>query len=1132
MGQVCGQQYGFRLFGQDEGLLNLTVTAIYQDQQGFLWVGTANGVFRFDGERFTRFATKNGLPAAYIVDVKESSDQTLWVLTHGGLARWTGTGFAKLPLTGDPTIQARNPLGVGKDNEVYVAGESGVFRVRRRGGTWQGERISVGFSEAVLASSDGSLWMVRGERICRRSPGGVKTEYGAEQGIPRERWNELREAPDGSVYARGRTALVRFAPEGMVQVEPVEEGGALSINKEGALMINTSAGIAIRDSGGWRSITAANGLPSPEITRILEDSEGSLWLGTAGSGLARWAGKGHWENWTQRDGLSGNNIAAVTVDMQGRVWVSTGTGLSTIAGNKASPLLNHKEVSALEASGESVWVASEYEGLTQYDARTMKAVLYPMPKTRFRRIEADSGGHIWVAAVRKLLVGRRGAGGYSFTSMTPPGADPEELYLDLAATPGGVMWIAATHGLLRYQRGEWRRYNMAHGLRHARLRHVAAHPDGSVLVSYSDALGVTQLHFEGSGAVRQAVHFDTDNGLSSDRIYSIAVQGQERIWVGTDNGVDVLKDGRWLHHSRNEGLVWNDCLHSSMALDHRGGVWIGTTRGLSHYRDGGGKTMPPPPRVAIVSWGLGDRGPVERVEAGEASLHVTLAGLTFVSNRGMRYRYRLWGVDREWVEGRQREIRYPMLAPGKYKFEAYSVSPAGGRSEKPAVLTFEVLAPWWQTGWAMLAALLSLGIFVQAYWYLRMRMIMARQRVLEEAVRVRTQTVEEQKAQIARLLAATEEASRAKSAFLANMSHEIRTPLNGVLGMADLLLLAQRLDGEQESQVVTLRKSALALLALLNDVLDMAKIEAGKFELDHAPFELAECIREVAGLMNGLAREKGVVVETDVAGCAIVAVGDSKRLRQVLTNLTSNAVKFTPRGKVTIRAKTEARDGRARVELAVEDEGIGIAPDRCERIFDAFEQAERSTQRHYGGTGLGLAISRELVERMGGRLQVESVVGRGSTFSFTVDLPVLDAMPVSVAQTPAPLPQRLRILLCEDNAVNQRVAARMLEMLGHHVTVAHNGRVGVALFGQGEFDVVLMDLMMPELDGMDATREMRGMEKGRRTPIIALTASAFREDVERCVAAGMDGHISKPFVQTALVAEMGRVLRGEVTASD
>jgi CheY-like chemotaxis protein len=409
-------------------------------------------------------------------------------------------------------------------------------------------------------------------------------------------------------------------------------------------------------------------------------------------------------------------------------------------------------------------------------------------------------------------------------------------------------------------------------------------------------------------------------------------------------------------------------------------------------------------------------------------------------------------------------------------------------------------------------------------------MVLARQRLLEGAVRSRTATVEKQKAEIEQLLIEARQASQAKSAFLANMSHEIRTPLNGVVGMADLLLLADTLESEQQAQALPLRKSALDLLHLLNDLLDMAKIEAGKLSLELAPFALDDCLNSVANLMSGLAAEKGLTLIVDAGPAPTALLGDSHRLRQVLTNLISNAIKFSTHGAITLRVRSvPCRANHACVEFAVEDHGIGIPADRLQAIFAAFEQAESSTSRRFGGSGLGLAICQELVAKMGGAIHVESEVGKGSRFSFTLELEHLPALPTAAADAPPPattLTPTLRILLCEDNKVNQRVATRMLETLGHHVTIAADGRAAVDHFRQSSFDVVLMDLMMPEVDGVEATLRIRELEEpgAPRVPIVALTASAFREDIERCRKAGMDGFLSKPFVRQSLVDEVARVL--------
>lgn len=1130
------QQYGFRVFGQDEGLLNLTVNSLLQDRHGFLWIGTANGLFRYDGSAFTKFSTNEGLPAAYIAAVGESPDGTIWTVTHGGPARFNGTRFLPLPLPGNPIIQGHSPLAILDAAHLYFATDSGLFLVENRHGAFEPHRVSDGRVNAVLAGRDGSVWFDCGARICRSGPLQPTTVYGPAEGVPTEPWLRFAQATDGTLYARSRTKLLRLNPsaklfESSFPGSHLPPGEALYLVPGESLAAGTETGLALLEDGRCRSVTDANGLPPAPVDAILQDNERSLWLGTAGFGLVRWAGRDRWENWTRRDGLDREAVEAVAADQTGRIWVATGSSLS-ILGHGLTRLLS-APVTAIAARDNFVWTAVESQGLLRWNTQTMTADRFGppngLPPLTVRGLAADDGGAVWIGALQGLYRGRPSPSGFRFERLHPPGANPSDYYFQVAPGATGV-WVASARGLLHFSNGAWRRYGLTEGLRKERILHAAVHPDGSVLVSYSDALGVTRLWFDNSGNVRGVKHYSVAGGMGSDRVYSIAADPKGRIWAGTDNGVDILTGEVWTHQDRNDGLTWNDCMHAAISTEPSGGVWVGTTRGLSHYLAGASLTTPPP-RVAITSWGFGDQGPARQITTRRANFHVNLAALSFLGDRRMRFRYQLAGIDKDWVESTQREIRYAALPPGHYTFQAHSVSTVSGPSAEPVSLSFEILSPWWHTWWATAGAVLLLLTSLRIVWRMRMRLILTRQRALEEAVRTRTETVEAQKEEISRLLAAAEAANRAKSVFLANMSHEIRTPLNGVLGMAELLLLARKLDAEQESHALTLRKSALSLMGLLNDLLDIAKIEAGKFELDRSPFPLADCLRDIASLMGGLARERGLEIKTAIDTGGLVVLGDQARLRQVIINLTSNAIKFTSRGVVTIRAsaKPTGRDS-ARIAIAVEDQGIGISPEERTRIFDAFEQASKTTHLEYGGTGLGLSIARELVQKMGGALQVDSEVGRGSIFHFEIELPLAATAPSDPSSHPAtavpPLPQNLRILLCEDNLINQKVAARMLEMLGHSVTLARDGKESVALFSQSPFDVVLMDLMMPEMDGTEAARSIREFELGRRTPIIALTASAFREDVERCLAAGMDGYVSKPFVQAALINEIHRVLSG------
>ena len=1172
---ISAQQLNLKPYGQEQGLQNLVAQCMLQDRTGFLWVGTQGGLFRYDGSVFRGYFTDSGLPGAWIASLHESKDGTLWVATHEGIARRVGNRFQSFPGLGDYEVWSRSSLASDAQGVLYVATNKGLLVVRPGPTGWRAAFENLGIETGpvlgVHVDSNGSLWLTCRNRVLRidRRPGASTssllagnssvTWFGPTEGVSDQLWHAVRGDSAGNIWLRSPEHLL-VLPKGARRFVPVDQGlpsstydnSVISMDSQGQLFVPTDSGLAMRRDDRWELIDPTRGLLTNSVGCFLQDREGSYWIGLSGAGIVRWVGAGSWEAWTRAEGLSNEAIWSIRRDSSGTLWAGTDYGLNYLPrgervwhwSNEAA--IGRTTIRALTLARDgTIWLGTGRGEVAHLNPGTHQVETFGatagLAGDKVMRMILDSEQRLWVATRSGLYRSSGSLPRLHFDLQSPPDGENHESFTQVVHGTNGDIWAAGNRGLAHFANGQWTRFSTRDGLASSKVAYIAAMQDGSLWISYRVDKPPSHLLFQNGRPVVR--HSTKEAGPRSSHLVFLRRDSRGWLWAGTDNGVDVFDGRSWRHYGRGDGLVWDDCDAESFFADADGSVWIGTSRGLSHFRPPAENPQQQAPTALVTAATFAgraaDTSASPEITYRNRSLQVRFSALTFLNESEVRFRYRLLDLQKDWIETTQRQVDYPGLEHGRYRFEVIARNAEGVWSTTPASFSFRILSPWWKTWWFDASGLLVALAAAWQLWRIRMRHLLEEQDRLEEAVEARTyelvverDTIDEQNREIESLLEQAQAASRAKSEFLANMSHEIRTPLNGVFGMTELAL-ATELTGEQREYIQAAKDSAGALLFVLNDVLDLSKIEAGRLELEPLPFSVRELVAETARLVRYQANRKHLELVCRVDDAVPPSlVGDPVRLRQVLLNLLGNAIKFTAQGRIALSVVPDPEPNRQPaipLRFTVSDTGIGIPAEKQAVIFEAFRQADNSTTRKYGGTGLGLAISSRLVTLMGGRIWVESQPGQGSTFHFTavlqpcpasVSVPEVSRLARAVGEGPARPPSRkLSVLLAEDNPVNQKLAVRLIEKRGHSVTVAANGREAIELAAKDCFDVALMDVQMPEMDGYEATRRIREAEKrsGRHLPIIAMTACAMAGDREKCIAAGMDGYTDKPIDRAKLI---------------
>ena len=1217
----------FNILSIKDGLPNASVSGIVQDSKGFIWMTTQGGLCRYDGSGFKVYENEpfdeNSISGDLIQTIFLDKDDVLWLGTYNGLNRFDPATerFERFRFSTDSATSLSNDLviTIARDakGRLWAGTLNGLNRLDESTGTFtryyheDGNERSVpnNVIRALFLDSKGRFWVgTTGGGLARydydkddfenrvdagrppKGSAGRQASYSVGGFPSSSSVQSISESRDGALWVGAwGTGLVRYLPdEGSSTVYSLPDSKLYVVNARDAERVYAGTwggGLFVLEPAtgritSYKTSLAMGAIPNDVVYSILVDASRELWVGTNGGGAARL-------DRTRRSfsafvfdpsnpgSLPNGKVIATLRDSKGRLWTSVyGNGIHLLDGKTGAwRHFLHREGdptsvgdnicnSIYEDSKGNIWVCTNV-GLSLLDEGTWTFRTWvpeagkpdSLASGIVYAILEDPKGNFWVGTYTAgLEYWDRAKGTFTHYPFSPsdPTSISDNLVTGLVYDPSGRLWVATNNGLNRFEDGHFIRYTYDP----ARTSGLSS---SSILKIYFDSLGVMWIGTRGGGLNRYEpetdsfTHFMRKDGLPSNIVYAVLEDAMSDLWIVTQTGMARYdRQGASLRKVTLYKELENASFTSGASSGRGGEFFLGSVGMLVRFEPSRYDRNTHAPPVYITGLQAANRPKIlspTRTGDGtqlslanwENSIEVRFAALDYRDPTSNQFAYKLEGFDSDWTYSSTRNFAtYTNLPGGRYVFRVRASNNDGIWNDVGAALPFKVAYPLFLSPVAICFYLLIFILVGYALASLRSNRLLV-QKV--KALTIAEKALTEANGEAQRLAIEAEQANRAKSEFIATMSHEIRTPIHGVVGMAEVLSRSE-LDGEQAQKVETIRRSGESLLALINDVLDFSKIEARKISIEEAPFDLGRLADETKAFFDSAAKEKGLYFEVSWdARLPRYVRGDQLRLRQVLLNIVGNAIKFTEIGGVRVHFEAVpdagTPDGSAAFRFRVVDTGIGIARDRQAELFRPFTQADQSTTRRYGGTGLGLSISKSYVELMGGKLLLESEEGRGSTFTFALVLRLSTEAEAAEAEGRPASSFSLKgasVLVVDDDDVNRKVATSFLSELGAESEEAASGAGAIEALRQARYDLVLVDCMMPVMDGFETARRIRDPGSGALDPglpIIAMTAKSQPEDRLRCQSAGMDDCLVKPFSIRQLGDAVSRVLsrRGAGAAS-